>query len=178
MKIIEIWFYIWNTPYLEVHVMKDNRIIVTLIQAIINNTNGGHIAVSWKNKYAWLILPTSSFAKKNKFIAFVDIDNCIPLIDSERIETTASDLLITEKTIVTLKKAGVKIIDYNTDGSGKQKIFKGAIIPPTVFHQIVSAHFIREVLKNPPSKWEELKWAIIAAVIGLVIIVITYLMGR
>jgi hypothetical protein len=177
MKLQEIWFYIWNTPYFEVHVLKDNRIITTLIQPIINNTKTGHIAVTWKKKYAWLILATSAFVKKNKFIVFVDIENCIPLIDSERIETTTSELYITEKTIVTLKKSGVKIVDYNTDASGRQKIFKGAIIPPVVFHQMVSAHFIHETLKNPPSKWEEMKNAVIVAVIGLVVIALVYMLG-
>jgi len=177
MKLQEMWYYIWNTPYLETHILKDNRIITTLVQPIISNTKTGHIAVVWKKKYAWLILSTSAFVKKNKFIVFVDIENCIPLIDSERIETTTSELYITEKTIVSLKKSGVKIVDYNTDASGRQKIFKGAIIPPVVFHQIVSAHFIHETLKNPPSKWEEMKMAVIAAVVGLVIIAVVYMLG-
>lgn len=174
MKLKEIWYYIWNTPYLEVNIVKDTRIIKTLIHPIISNTPTGHIAVSWKNKYSWHILPTSSFTKRNKFVSYVDMDNCIPLIEESRVISEASALLITEKTITTLKKSGVKIIDFNTDTTGRQKIFKGAIIPPVVFHQMMSAHFVKETLRNPPSKWEELKWAIIAIVIGLVIIAIVY----
>lgn len=178
MQLKEIWYYIWNTPYIEAHILKDTRIIKTLIQPIISNTNTGHIAITWKNKFAWFILPTSCFTKKNKFISYLDMDNSIPLIGEEKIITEATNLLITEKTITALKKAGVELVDYMTDKSGRQKIFKGAIIPPTVFHQMVSAHFIRETLRNPPSKWEEMKWAIIAAVIGLVIVAVVYLIGR
>lgn len=175
MQLKEIWYYIWNTPYIEAHIVKDTRIIKTIVQPIISNTNTGHIAVTWKNKFAWWILPSDSITKKNKFISFLDLDNCIPLMEDTKIISTSSELFITEKTITTLKEAGVEIIDYHTDKSGRQKIFKGAIIPPTVFHQMVSAHFIREALRNMPSKWEELKWAIIAGVIGLVIIAIVYL---
>ena len=174
----EPWYYIWNTPYFEFHILKDNRVIKTIVQPIIANTNTGHIAITWKNKYAWFIMPGSSFVKKNKFIAFGDLDNCVPLIESTRIESSASELLITEKTITILKKAGVKIVDFTTDGSGKQKLFKGAIIPPVVFHQMVSAHFIRETLRNAPSKWEELKWAIIAGVVGLVVIAGLYITSQ
>lgn len=175
MQLKEIWYYIWNSPYIEAHILKDTRIIKTLVQPIISNTNTGHIAISWKNKFGWFILPNSCFTKKNKFIAYLDMDNCIPLIEESRLITETSNLLITEKTITSLKKSGVKLVDYSTDKTGKQKIFKGAIIPPTVFHQMVSAHFVRETLRNPASKWEELKWAIIAVVAGLVIIAIAYL---
>lgn len=176
MQLIEIWFYLFNVPYLEVHIIKDNRIIKTLVQKILANTDSASIAVTWKNKFAWFILPTSSFTKKNKFITYVDLDNCIPLIEESKIEVNAADYLITEKTIVTLKKAGVKITDWNTDASGKQKIFKNAVIPPTVFHQMVSAHFIRETLKNPEGKWAALSNAIIVGVIGLVVIAGLYLL--
>lgn len=174
MQIKELWYYIWNAPYIEAHIVKDTRIIKTIVQPIISNTNTGHIAVIWKNKFAWWILPSESMTKRNKFISYLDLDNCIPLIEEDRIISKSSDFFITEETIATLKKAGVEVIDYTTDSTGKQKIFKGAKIPPTVFHQMVSAHFVRETLRNQPSKWEELKWAIIAGVIGLVAIVFIY----
>jgi hypothetical protein len=175
MKLIEIWYYIWNTPYIEAHILKDTRIIKTLVHPIISNTTTGEMEISWKNKFGWFILPNSCFIKRNKFISYLDLENCIPLVEETKVITEASELLISEKTITTLKKAGVEIIDYNTDKTGRQKIFKGAIIPPTVFHQMMSAHFIRETLRNPPSKWEEMKWAIIAAVVGLVIIAGLYI---
>ena len=175
MQLKEVWYYIWNTPYIEAHIMKDTRIIKTIVQPIISNTNTGHIAITWKNKFSWFIMPSQSFTKRNKFIAYLDMDNCIPLIDEQKVISEASSLLITETTITTLKKAGVKIVDFTTDATGRQKIFKGAIIPPIVFHQMLSAHFVKETLRNPPSKWEELKWAIIAVVIGLVIIAVVYL---
>jgi hypothetical protein len=174
MQLKEIWYYIWNTPYIEAHILKDSRIIKTIVQPVVSNTNTGHIAITWKNKFSWWILPSDSMTKRNKFIAYLDMDNCIPLMEDTKIVTTSSELFITEKTITTLKKSGVKIVDYNTDASGRQKIFKGAIIPPTVFHQMVSAHFVREALRNAPSKWEELKTPITVAVIGLVIIAILY----
>jgi hypothetical protein len=119
MQLKEIWYYIWNTPYFEVNIVKDNRIIKTLVQPIISNTNTEHIAVTWKNKFAWFLLPTSSFTKKNKFVSYVDLDNCIPLIEESKISSSSSDLLITEKTIVTLKKMGVEIVDYTTDKTGR-----------------------------------------------------------
>ena len=177
MKLIEIWYYIWNTPYIEFNIMKDTRIIATIIHKIPNSADTGHIEIQWKKKYGWFILPNNSFTKKNKFIAYGDLENCIPLIEDTKLESTSTDIIITEKTIATLKKAGVKIIDYTTDKSGRQKIFKSAVIPPTVFHQMMSAHFVREGLRNPPSKWEELKWAIIAAVAGLVIIAVIWMMN-
>jgi hypothetical protein len=174
MQLKEIWYYIFNTPYFEVNINKDMRIIKTFVQPIISNTNTGTIAVTWKNKYSWFILAGTCFQKKNKFIAHVDMENCIPLLEEKRIESFSNDFYITEKTIVSLKESGVEIIDFNTDKSGKQKLFKSAAIPPVAFHQALSAHFLKEALRNPPSKWESLSTAIIIGVIGLVVIAFLY----
>jgi len=173
MKIIELWYYIWNTPYIEAHILKDQRIIGTVIQKIIGGKNE-EIQIVYKKKYGWIILPNIAFVKKSKFIMFLDLENCIPLMEEKRI-ISDGNLFITEKTFTTLKESNIKFTDFNTDKSGKGKIFKSAIIPPTLFHQIVSAHFIHETLKNPSDDWENKKWIVIIIVLGLVGVIITYL---
>lgn len=170
MNLKEIWYYAFNTPYMEVNIVKDMRIIKRFVQPILSNTNTGSIAVTWKNKYAWIVLPSTSFTIKNKFIIYVDMDNCIPLIEESKVESYSDDFFITEKTIIKLKESKIELVDFKTDKTGKQKMFKSMLLPPLAFHQILSAHFIKEALRNSPSKWEELKWAIIAAVVGLVVI--------
>ena len=174
MQLNEIWFYIWNTPYIEAHILKDMRVIATITQKIIGADNE-EVEIVYKRKYGWIILPNIAFVKRNKFIMFLDLENCIPLMEEKKI-IVEGDLFITEKTITVLKESGIEIKDFITDKSGRGKMFKGAVMPPTLFHQIISAHFLRETLKNPSDSWEAKKWIVIAIVLGIVVIGVTYLL--
>lgn len=174
MDLKEIWFYIWNTPYINAHILKDMRVIKVINQPIMGN-NDEEIQITYKKLYGWSILPNIAFVQKNKFIMFLDLENCIPLMEEKRV-ISAGELIITEKTITTLKESGIEFTDFTTDKSGKAKMFKGAIMPPTLFYQIMSAHFLKEALKNPSDGWEAKKWIVVVIVLGLVVIGVTYLL--
>jgi hypothetical protein len=164
----ELYYWIFNIPYYKVMVVKDMEKIKEITQKVSSNQKGMDIAIIDKSsKMSWWILPELCFRDGKKFLMTVDIDNAIPLVEDIKV-ITEGNLFIKEISITRLTKAPIRVGDV--EKSGKAKRFVEIYFPPTLLFQKINAHFVKETLSNPPSKWEELKVAIIAGVIGVVII--------
>jgi hypothetical protein len=167
-KITEFYYWIFNIPYYKVMVVKDMEKIKELIQKVSTTEKGMDIAIVDRSlKMAWWALPELCFRDGKKFLMTVDIDNAIPLVEDIKV-ITEGDMFIKEISISRLTKAPIKVGDV--EKSGKAKRFVEIYFPPTLLFQKLNAHFVKETMSNPPTKWEEMKWAIIAGVVGVVII--------
>ena len=171
MNLKEMWFYIWNKPYYKVSVLEDMEIIKTIIQPVVSNEKGYDIAIIDKKlKMAWWKIPSICFRDGKKFLMMVDINNAIPLVEEIKVKTS-DGILVKEVTLKTLTEQ----IDSRTEHSGKGKKFIKIAYPPTILFQELEAHFVKESLKNPPSKWEEQKWIWITLIIAVAGVAIFYL---
>lgn len=164
----ELYYWILNIPYYKVMVVKDMEKVKWIVQKVATTEKGMDIAIIDRSlKMAWWTLPELCFRDGKKFLMTVDIDNAIPLVEDIKV-ITEGDMFIKEISITRLTKAPIKVGDI--EKSGKAKRFVEIYFPPTLLFQKINAHFVKETMSNPPSKWEELKYAIIACVIGVVII--------
>ena len=169
MTLNEIYYWIFNIPYYKVMVVRDMEKIKYITQKVATSESGKDIAIIDRQlKMAWWIMEELAFRDGKKFIMTVDIENAIPLIEDIRV-ITEGNTFIKEVSITRLSKAPIKAGEF--EKSGKPKRFTELYFPPPVLFEKLNAHFVKEVIKMQPSKWEELKVAIIAGVIGMVIIV-------
>lgn len=167
-NILEWYYWIFNTPYYRVTVVKDMEVIKSIIQKVTSTERGKDIAIiDPKLKMAWWTMPEVCFRSGKKFIMYVDIENAVPLVEDVKIITTG-DIFIKEISIKRLTNATLTLGDV--EKSGKAKRFVEVYFPPTLLFAKLRGHFITETIAEPPSIWQEKKEAIIAAVIGLVII--------
>lgn len=164
----EFYYWIFNIPYYKVLIVKDMEKIKYITQKVSSSEKGLDIAIIDRPlKMAWWMLPELCFRDGKKFLMTVDIDNAVPLVEDIKVITEGT-MFIKEISIARLTKAPIKVGDI--EKSGKAKKFVEIYFPPTLLFQKINAHFVKETLSNPASKWEELKVAIIAGVIGIVII--------
>jgi hypothetical protein len=164
----EFYYWVFNIPYYKVLIVKDMEKIKYITQKVSSSEKGLDIAIIDRPlKMAWWMLPELCFRDGKKFLMTVDIDNAVPLVEDIKV-ITEGDMFIKEISISRLTKAPIKVGDI--EKSGKAKKFVEIYFPPTLLFQKINAHFVKETLSNPPSKWEELKVALIAGVIGIVII--------
>jgi len=171
MNLKEMWYYIFNTPYYKVSVLEDMEVIKTIIQPVISKERGYDIAiVDKKLKKAWWKIPAICFRDGKKFLMLADIKNAVPLVEEVKVNTS-DGLFVKEVTLTTLTEE----IDSRENHTGTGKKFVKIAYPPTMLFQELEAHFVRESIKNPPSKWEEQKWIWITLIIGVVIVVVMYL---
>jgi hypothetical protein len=172
MKLIEIWYYIWATPYYKVTVINDMEKIKEIIQPVISKTKGYNIAiVDKKLKMAWWKIDGICFRDGKKFLMTVDINNAIPLIEKKKVETSG-DLLIKE---ISMSQMIEENVDLRNEKSGKGKNFVKIEYPPTVLFQEIEALFVKEVISEPPNKWEALGSVLTVLVIAVAAIVIFFL---
>lgn len=164
----EFYYWIFNIPYYKVLIVKDMEKIKYITQKVASTEKGLDIAIIDRPlKMAWWMLPELCFRDGKKFLMTCDIDNAVPLVEDIKV-ITEGEMFIKEISISRLTKAPIKVGDI--EKSGKAKKFVEIYFPPTLLFQKINAHFVKETLSNPPSKWEELKVALIAGVIGIVII--------
>lgn len=171
MKLIEMWYYIFNTPYYKVSVLNDMEVVKTIIQPLVSNKKGYDIAIIDKKlKAAWWKIPAICFRDNKKFLMNVDLKNAIPLIEEKRV-TSTGEFIVKEVTLSVLTQAQ---IDNSTKlGTGIK--FVKAQYPPTMFFQEIESHYVKEATANPPSKWEEQKWIWITLIIAVAGVAIMYL---
>lgn len=161
-KLQALWWDFWLIPYFKVFIMKKNNVVKVFNQRVVNSQKGSNFTVIDKeNKIAWWITE-DYIIHKARIIIHVDIDNAIPLKIEERKEISGN-IILKEKTTkkLTIDKIKQKIDNKN----GLPKILSEIHFPPTVLFQMIEAHFVEETLSEPPSKWAELKWVFIAAII-------------
>jgi len=168
-QILEWYYWIWNTPYYKVTVVKDMEVIKSIIQKVASTQKGKDIAIiDTKLRCAWWTMPEVCFRSGKKFLMYVDLENAVPLVEDIKIVTTG-DVFIKEISIRRLTNAPLKLGDV--EKSGKAKRFVEIYFPPTLLFEKIRGHFVKETIADPPSVWEEKKEAIIACAIAAVIIV-------
>jgi hypothetical protein len=165
----EAWYWITNTPYYKVMVVRDMERIKYIVQKVATNEKGKDIAIIDRGlKKAWWIFDEYCFRDGKKFLMTVDIENAVPLVEEIKV-ITEGNMFIKEVSISRLTKAPIKMGEI--EKSGMPKKFVEIYFPPTLLYEKLDAHFLTQILKGQPNVWEEKKMAIIAGVIGFVIIV-------
>jgi hypothetical protein len=168
-QVLEWYYWVFNTPYYRVTVVKDMEVIKSIIQKVTTMQKGKDIAIiDTKLKCAWWTMPEVCFRSGKKFIMYVDIENAVPLVEDIKVITTG-DIFIKEISIRRLTNASLKLGDI--EKSGKAKRFVEIYFPPTLLFEKIHSHFVKETIADPPSIWEEKKEAIIAVCIAAVVIV-------
>lgn len=162
-KVQGLWWDFWLTPYFKVFIMKKNIVVKVFNQRVVNSQKGSNFAVIDRpNKIAWWV--TEDFiVHKARIIIHVDIDNAIPLRIEEKKEISGN-IILKEKT--TRKMIVDKEKQKKEYKNGLPNILSEIHFPSIVLFQMIEAHFVVETLSEPPSKWAELKWVFIAAIIA------------
>lgn len=173
MALIELWYWLFNTPYYKVLVTKDMEKIKYIVQKVATKEKGKDAyIIDTKLKKAWWNMPEVCFRDNKKFLMTVDLDNAVPLMEESKLVTEGvmKDIFVREISIDRLTNSTLTLEDmkkYN----GKPYKFAGASFPPQLLFEITKGTMVTNVLSNPPSAWEEKKWVFIAAVAGLVVVV-------
>lgn len=174
MNLMEVVYFLQNKPYFKVYVVSKGRRIKKFIQLAASTKQGESFFIVCKSLKAAWFKPDGVIIDGLKFIVFVDINNAIPLKFDKEYRTTDNEYYIKEEKIITIKEDVEKQL-VNKKKTGKTNDGKPIRLveisyPPQLLHQQVEAHFIDKVLSIPPSKWEELKWVFIVAILGLIFI--------
>lgn len=162
---VEIYYYITGKPYFLVYVISNSRRIKKFIQLASSKQKGeDFFLINQSLKCSWW-KPETPILDGLKFITFVDLNNAIPLKIEKEIVFTDGEWLVKEQEKITISEDKEK--QKLNKKSGKSLNLIEISFPPTLLFQKVEAHFVKETLSTPPSKWEELKWVFIAGFIVL-----------
>lgn len=162
MQINEMLYYIMNKPYFDVTVLSNNRKIKKFVVLASGEKAGQDFFLICKPlKMAWF-KPITPIIDGLKFKTFVDINNAIPLVIEESIEYETHQFWIKEikKSMVDIDKSKME----KSNANGEPINLSLIPFPPTVLYQKVEGHFVKLIMSAPASKWEELKWVLIAAI--------------
>ena len=163
--ITEIYYYLTNKPYFMVYVISNSRRVKKFIQLASSKQKGeDFFLINQSLKCSWW-KPETPILDGLKFVTFVDLNNAIPLRIEKEIVYTDDEWLIKEQKKITISEDIEK--QKVNKKSGKSLNLIEISFPPTLLFQKVEAHFVKETLSTPPSKWEELKWVFIVAFIVL-----------
>jgi len=163
--ITEIYYYLTNKPYFMVYVISNSRRVKKFIQLASSKQKGeDFFLINQSLKCSWW-KPETPILDGLKFVTFVDLNNAIPLRIEKEIVYTDNEWLIKEQKKITILEDIEK--QKVNKKSGKSLNLIEISFPPTLLFQKVEAHFVKETLSTPPSKWEELKWVFIVAFIVL-----------
>lgn len=176
-KIYALYWDFLQIPYFKVFVMKENTVIKVFNQRAITSQEGSDIALIDKaNKMAWWI-NKDNVRHKSRFMFFVNINNAMPLIINDKITTTElmDGLIIKE-----IKETKMKVDKNKKETTEKKlkRIINGVpsklaeiSYPPTVFYQMIEAHFVVKITSKPKNKWEELApvLIVVAIIVGLIL---------
>lgn len=173
-KITELYYYIAGIPYFVVYVTQNNRKVNRFIQKAVTKEKGTDLfLVSKKLKLAWWKPEATSIIIDGlKFMCFMRMDNAIPLKIVSIKEYDSSEYIIKENEYICIGEDEEKQkVDYK---DGKGDTFAEIKFPPSVLHQMIEAHFIKEILSIPPNKHEWLSTVLIIAIVVLGIISFVY----
>ena len=157
MQLIELWYYIWSTPYYDVTVINDMEVIKHIIQPVVSKENGFDIAIIDKKlKMAWWKIDGICFRHGKKFLMTVDINNAIPLIEKKKVEESG-DLVIKQMNMVQL----IENVAFKTkNNTGQAKEFVKIEYPPTVLFQELEGHYVKKVIEPSPDSHSGLREAL------------------
>ena len=166
-KINEFIYFITGKPYFVVYVTKNNRKVKRFIQLAADKEKGSDIfLVSKELKSAWW-KPEYPIIDGLKFITFVDLNNAIPLIISKEVSYDTTPWFIKETTSTKIEEDKEKQKQELKDGKSLNLV--EIHFPPTLLHQMVEAHFVKEILSIPPNKNEWMQPVFIVGILALLI---------
>ena len=168
MEFKEMLYYIMNKPYFVVMVISKGRKVKKFVQLASSKEKGeDFFLISKALKCAWF-KPDTPIIDGLKFITYVDLNNAIPLKIETIYEYEDNNLVIKET-----KKSKISVDEKkkSKENTGQPIKFVEISFPPTLLFQKVEAHFVKEILSVPPSKWEEIKWIFIALIVVAGIII-------
>lgn len=176
---LKFYYWMFDKSYYDAIIRENGVKIGHIIQKEPNDIKGGDFALISKSlKKAWLKpIPgkedeTGSILYNNGkvFTVILDTIDACPTIEEKMLVVESGKLF--NKTI---EQTTTKIDTNKKSGSGKAvKVTKNNKTEfkemPSFLYDLIQAHFLDLTMQVPKSKWEELKWAAIAGVIGLVLI--------
>lgn len=149
-------------PYYKVYEIKDNKVVKVFNQKVVNPLPGSNIALIDKsNKLAWWVTK-DYLIHKARIMFVVDINNAIPLKYEVTKEITG-DIIKKEKTTTKIKIDTSKVKEH-MNGIPKKTV--EISYPTTLLYQLLEGRFIDKAMSAPLSKWEELKWVFIVAILA------------
>ena len=158
-------YYVMNKPYFEVYVISNGRKVKRFVQLASSKVKGeDFFLISKELKCAWW-KPDTPIIDGLKFKTFVDLNNAVPLKIEEEYSYTDSTFVIKEEKTIKVSEDMEK--QKKNLKSGKPVTFTEISFPPTLLFQKVEAHFVKQIMSTPPSKWEELKWVFIVGLLVL-----------
>ena len=167
----ELFYWIFNTPYYRVKVVKDMEILKTLIQPVLprNDSNESDFIVSRDDRKAWSALKNYCYRDGKAFECYCDADNAIPLIEDKKVIEVKEYLkgIITKEVSITQIKSSISI-NYGKDVEIK-KMKEIAVSPEFVFRQI-DQKITKDILSSDDFKLDK-KWIIA----GIILIAALYL---
>lgn len=168
MELNEIYYYLTSKPYFDVTVLSNNRKVKRFVMLASGQATGEDFFLICKSlKSAWF-KPQTPIISGLKFITYVDLNNAIPLIIDNKITYDTNTFYVkeTKKIVISEDKEKQKL----NKKDGKPLELAAITFPPSILFQKVEAHFVKQILSEPPSKWEELKWVFIAGIIAVAFI--------
>jgi hypothetical protein len=165
MELQELMWYIRGQAYFECFVLSNGRKVKRFVQLASNTNKGEDLFLICKPLKCTWAKPDDVIINGLKFMAFLDIDNAIPLKITSEIIIETNEYINIEKTKYTISedkdKRNVKV------QTGKPMKMVEITLPPALLYQQVEAAMVEKILAVPPSKWEELKWVFIAGFVVL-----------
>jgi hypothetical protein len=159
MELKEVVWYITNKPYFKIFVLNNGRRVKTFSQLSASTVKGEDVFLIAKGLKAAWFKPDEPIIDGLKFITFVDINNAIPLKIVSETVYESGEYFIKEIKRQTITKAG----EPSKDGKPLRTV--EISFPPTLLYQKVEASFVKQIMSEPPNKFEELKWVFIAGIL-------------
>jgi len=160
----EFFYWMLNTPYYRVKIVKDMEILKTLVQPILtrNDLNESDFIVSRDDRKAWSALKNYCYRDGKAFECYADADNAIPLIEDKKVIEVKEYMkgIIVKEVSITEIKSSISI-NYGKDVEIK-KMKEIAVSPEFVFRQI-DQKITKDILSADEFHLDK-KW-IIAAII-------------
>lgn len=176
---LKFYFWLFNKSYYDAIIRENGVKVGHIIQQEPNDIKGGGFCLISKSlKKAWLKpipekeIETGSllYSDGKIFTVLLDMADSCPLVEEKTIVVESGKFInkITEKTTLkndtTAKSGNGKAVRMHKN---EKCTFKEM---PSFLYDLIQGHFVDLTMQTPKTKWEELKWAIIAGVIGLVVI--------
>lgn len=163
----ELVYWIFNTPYYRIKIVKDMEILKTFTRKVLeeNDKNSSDFLISEDMRKCWIALKNNCFRDGKAFECYADVDNCIPLIDSTKIlemKKYMNGLITKEVSIKEVKISSPIVYGQNVEIKQMREI---PVNPEFVF-RLVKQNIAQETLTEHAMKID--KKYIIAALIIVV----------
>lgn len=172
MSIQELIYWIFNTPYYKVRVVKDMEVLNTIIQPVIStkDDNSSDFIISRKYHKGWIALTSHCFRDGKSFECYADLNNAIPLIEESKIKESKELLngFITKEVSITEVKSNIAI-NFNRDI--KVKKMREIQISPEFVFKLIEQKIVKEILTEDK---QGLPLWVVLLLLGVLILVVLY----